>query len=216
MEPSSKEDPALDGNSVPNASEGDETSTAGESELTQIMTDVTDIIDCLLRLSVSVQNPSPHDRFKAATLTDTSFYEASDIKHVREKFESAPEWLVERLGKAISHRRQYFRYRDTRHQKLASSLENLETDLRLGQSTVASSIPRDLKTTNTRGGVASLGVLDDDQRSDTAYSQTSYATSRSSSEWLHVPNVPKEYSGGAFECPFCFMMIVVSNPDAWM
>lgn len=215
MEPSSKEDFALDSNSVSSTSEDDETSTTGESELTQIMTDVVDIIDCLLRLSVSVQNPAPHDRFKAATLTDTSFYEAPDIQHVREKFTSAQEWLVERLGKAISHRRQYFRYRDTHHQKLASGLEDPETDLRLGQSTVASSIPQNLKTLNTSGGLAVFGVLDEDQRSDTGHSQTSYATSRADSERLRVPKIPKEYSRGAFECPFCFMMIVASNPDAW-
>ena len=211
MEHSSKEDLVLDSSSLSSASEDDETSTTGDSELTQIMMDVTDIIDCLLRLSVSVQNPSPHDRFKAATSTDTSFYEVSDIKHVREKFESAEEWLVKRLGKAISHRRQYFKYRDAHHQKLASGLEDLE----VGQSTVASSIPQNLKTGNKSGSVAPFGVLDEDQRSDTGYSQTSYATSMADSERLRVPKIPKQHSRGAFECPFCFMMIVASESHAW-
>lgn len=215
MEPSSDKDPALDNSSLSSASEDDETSAIGDSELTQIMMEVVDIIDCLLRLSVSVQNPAPHDRFKAATLTDTSFYEVPDIKHVRDKFESAEEWLVERLGKAISHRRQYFKYRETHHQKLASGLEDPEKDLHIGQSTVASSIPQHLKTGNTSVGAASFGVLDEDQRSDTEYSQTSYATSMADSERPRVPKMPKKLSRVAFECPFCFMMIVVSNRHAW-
>lgn len=177
--------------------------------------DVIDIIDCLLRLSVSVQDPAPHDRFKAATSTDTSFYELLDIKHVQDKFESAEEWLIERLGKAISHRRQYFKYRDTHHHKLASGLEDLETDLRIGQSTGDSSIPQHLKTRNTSGSVSSFGVIDEDQRSDTGHSLTSSATSMTVSELLRVPEIPKEHSRGAFECPFCFMMIVASKRHAW-
>lgn len=210
MERSSQEDLTLDSSSSSGASEDDETSTTEDSELTQIMMDVADIIDCLLRLSISVQNPAPHDRFKAAASTDTSFYKVSDIKHVREKFESAEEWLVERLCKAISHRRQYFKYRETHHQKLASGLEDPDT----GQSTVASSIPHHLET-NTGGVTPSFGVLDEDQRSDTEYSQTSYATSMADSERLSVPNIPKEYRSGAFECPFCLMIIVVSTRHAW-
>lgn len=115
MENPPSEDLTLDSSSLSSASEDDETSITVDSELTQIMMDVIDIIDCLLRLSISVQSPAPHDRFKAATSTNTSFYEATDIEHVHAKFNSADKWLVERLGKAISHRRQYFKYRDAHH-----------------------------------------------------------------------------------------------------
>lgn len=215
MEQPSKEGLASDSVSVSSASEDDETSMAVDSELTQIMMDVVDIIDCLLRLSISVQNPAPHDRFKSATTTNTSFYEATDIKHVRAKFESAEKWLVERLGKAITHRRQYFKYRDAHHQKLASGLEDPETELHGPQSTVASSIPQHLKTTNTKSDLAYFGVLEEDQRSDTGYSQTSYATSTANSERLRVPKIPEAHRKGAFECPFCFMMISVSTDYAW-
>lgn len=215
MEQPSKEGLASDSMSSSSASEDDETSIAVDSEQTQIMMDVVDIIDCLLRLSVSVQNPAPHDRFKAATITNTSFYEADDIRHVRAKFNSAEKWLVERLGKAISHRRQYFKYRDAHHQKLASGLEDTETELNIGQSTIASSIPQHFKTTNTKSDVASFGVLEEEQRSDTGYSQTSYATSTADSERIRVPKIPEAHHRGAFECPFCFMMISVSTSYAW-
>lgn len=187
-----------------------------DSELTQIMMEIVDIIDCLLRLSISVQNPAPHDRFTAAKYTDTSFYEAIDVEHVRAKYSAATEELLERLGKANSHRRQYFKYRDAHHQKLAWGLDQLETNLQAGQSTVASSIPLHLKTIDASGEIASsFSVLQEDQRSDTGYSQTSYATSTTASERLRVPNIPEAHSRGPFECPFCFMMISVSTTYAW-
>lgn len=191
-------------------------SIAVDSELTQIMMDIIDIIDCLFRLSISVQNPAPHDRLTAATYTDTSFYEAIDIEHVRAKYGAATEELLERLGKANSHRRQYFKYRDAHHQKLALGLEQAQTNLQAGQSTVASSIPQHMKTTDTNEGIAaSLDVLEEDQRSDTGYSQTSYTTSTAASERLRVPKIPEAHSRGPFECPFCFMMISVSTTYAW-
>ncbi|KAF1969094.1 hypothetical protein BU23DRAFT_571823 [Bimuria novae-zelandiae CBS 107.79] len=42
---------------------------------------------------------------------DVTLHEPLDISHVREKFAQADQCLVERLGKAISHRRHYLRYR---------------------------------------------------------------------------------------------------------
>lgn len=183
-----------------------------DSELAQIMMEIISIIDCLFRLSISVQNPAPHDRFRAATTADAS-YEPFDIAHVRAKFSHASNAVVERLGKANAHRRQYFRYREDHHRKLASGLG---TDIDAGKSTVASSIPTRLKT-NSGGDAASFGVLYEDQRSDTGYSQTSFATSAAPdlSERLRVPSIPDAHTGGPFECPFCLMIISVSTKSAW-
>lgn len=50
-----------------------------ESESDQIMSGIQNIVDCLLRLSMSIRNPAPHDRFMAAKSTDTSSYEPFDI-----------------------------------------------------------------------------------------------------------------------------------------
>lgn len=209
MSLSSSEDE--DSNTTEDQATGENPSTAVDSELTQIMMEIIDIIDCLFRLSISVQNPAPHDRFGAATLADTA-YERFDVDHVRAKFSSASDALVERLGKANSHRRQYFRYREEHHRKLACGLEE---NMHAGQSTIASSIPMHLKTTNISGDAASFGVLYEDQRSDTGYSQTSFATSTAASERLRVPSIPDACSRGPFECPFCLMIISVSTSSAW-
>ncbi|KAJ0353548.1 hypothetical protein KNSL1_001978 [Colletotrichum chrysophilum] len=90
-----------------------------ETEMEQITLDITELVDCLLRLSVSIQNPAPHDRFMSSTFTDASAYEDFDIQHVQAKFQDIDEGLAQRLGKAMSRRRQYFKYREAHHQKLS-------------------------------------------------------------------------------------------------
>ncbi|KAF4306352.1 hypothetical protein GTA08_BOTSDO05173 [Botryosphaeria dothidea] len=83
---------------------------------------VHDNITSLLRLSMSVRNPTPHDQFMNSQQIDTSSFEAFDIRHTREKFPSAPESSVINLGKAISRRRGYFIYREAQGKKLPSSI----------------------------------------------------------------------------------------------
>lgn len=48
----------------------------------------------------------------------TSYYQTYDINHTRAKFPRAETYLVERLGKAVSRRRQYVQYRKGHHMKL--------------------------------------------------------------------------------------------------
>ncbi|KAI8205857.1 hypothetical protein K4K54_000594 [Colletotrichum sp. SAR 10_86] len=95
------------------------------TEIEQIVLDITESVDCLLRLSVSIQNPAPHDRFMSSAFadTDTSTYEVFDVKHVRDKFQGLEDCLAHRLGKALSRRRQYFKYREAHHQKLSHGLD---------------------------------------------------------------------------------------------
>ncbi|KAF4450948.1 Zinc finger transcription factor ace1 [Fusarium austroafricanum] len=178
------------------------------SELSQIFTAIVEDINCLLRLSVSIHNPSPHDRFKKAALTDTSNYEHFDVEHVRNKLTKASKPIAERLGKAISRRRQYFKYWELHHEKLASGLE--EDDKYQIQSTVASSLPKKLNLDEP----ISLEVEEDDA-SDAGRSQTSWATSAVNTERRKLPALPPEARNGPFECPFCFMMISISSRHLW-
>ncbi|KAF5685235.1 zinc finger transcription factor ace1 [Fusarium circinatum] len=182
--------------------------TSGPSELSQIFAAIVEDMNCLFRLSVSIHNPSPHDRFKKACFTDTSGYEPFDVQHVCNKLSKAPKSIAERLGKAISRRRQYFKYRELHHDKLASGLELKGKDQM--QSTVASSLPSKLNVTLP----ISLGE-DVDDASDTGISQTSWATSAAHPEKRRIPALPAEARNGPFECPFCFMMISVSSRNHW-
>ncbi|KAK3319067.1 hypothetical protein B0H66DRAFT_255789 [Apodospora peruviana] len=184
-----------------------------ETELGQIATDVTDVINCLLRLSVAIRNPAPHDRFAASIPTaDTYHYEPYDIQHVKAKFGQVEDMLAKRLGKAISRRRQYFKYRQSHHQKLCDGLQ-VEHDLPKDTvSTVASSIPEGTKEPSFN---PTLAAMDEDAISDSGASHTSFASSIAESETLKVPPLPREAEKGPFECPFCFMIITASSTISW-
>lgn len=65
-------------------------------------------------------SPGRDDYLKAASRYN--FDARYDIGHVKEKHGSArrrSDWLLERLGKAITRRRQYLKYREDHHTKLS-------------------------------------------------------------------------------------------------
>lgn len=179
------------------------------TELDQISADVVEVINCLLNLSVSIRTPAPHDRFRGSVKTDTSFYEPADIAHVKAKCGLADSRLIEQLGKANSRRRQYFKYRESHHQKLSQGVDLDSGPIGDRQSTVASSIPSAMKAKMPDF------TVDADELSDSGLTQTSYAASTETSDRPRFPVLPAESANGPFECPFCFMMITVSTSYAW-
>ncbi|RYO82529.1 hypothetical protein DL766_007583 [Monosporascus sp. MC13-8B] len=185
-----------------------------DSELDQLCADIADIISSLLRLSMSIRNPAPHDRFISTEYANAKYYNHFDIQHVQAKYKDAGNDLVRRLGEAISRRRQYFNYRKSHHAKLSRGIDFDEGRTEAcAKSTVASSIPLGMKDPGK--SVPGFGELDEDDRSDTGISLTSYATTAPDSQKLRVPPLPKQYIKGPFECPFCFMLISVANRLQW-
>ncbi|KAI1345579.1 hypothetical protein F5Y01DRAFT_52592 [Xylaria sp. FL0043] len=183
-----------------------------DSELGQLTKEIDDTISHLLRLSISLRNPAPHDRFMSTEYAKVRYFEANDKAHVEAKFPQASQTLIVRLGQALSQRRQYFRYREAHHEKLARGLFDSGRSEAGAQSTVASSIPLAMKGPEA---VPVFGGLDEDERSDTGFSQTSFATTAPGSERLRIPPLPKRSYDGPFECPFCFMLISVSSTYQW-
>lgn len=194
-----------------------------ETRVSSLCADLSEATDCLLRLSVAIANPAPHERFRklgAGPSEDISFYEAHDIRYVRDKFPRANKFLPDVLGKFITRRRQFFKYREAHHAKLAAGLDQeAQKDTsrtEIVPKTVASSLPEHFKGT---------AVIDEDNRSDMAISETSYATSAGllvqedgqvkPAIPLKVPPPPPEAEKGAFECPFCYRMIFASTRRAW-
>ncbi|KAL2006429.1 hypothetical protein VTN00DRAFT_9097 [Thermoascus crustaceus] len=114
----------------------------------------------------------------------------------------------------MSWRRGYFKYREAHHSKLAQGLDfdSGKTEI-VAQSTVASSLPLNVKIAGKSR--PALDAVDDDERSNTGVSQTSYATSVADPGRLQSPPSPKESENGPFQCPCCYMMISVSNRAAW-
>ncbi|RSL88315.1 hypothetical protein CEP52_015257 [Fusarium oligoseptatum] len=189
----------------------DDDSDSPDTELEQISIDVADVVNCLLRLSVAIRNPAPHDRFVESHSTDTSHYERFDIEHVYSKFKSIDPGLAQRLGKAISRRRQFFKYREAHRMKLSHGLDYQY----LGDAeTIASSLPEHLKDKVRTGQISRLPIIEDNY-SDAGVSQTSYATSAADTEQRRVPPLPTEASKGPFECPFCFTIIAATDRITW-
>ncbi|RYP19184.1 hypothetical protein DL765_003499 [Monosporascus sp. GIB2] len=162
-----------------------------DSELDHLSVDITDIISSLLRLSMSIRNPAPHDRFMSAEYANAKHFNEFDVRHVEAKYKDANQELVRRLGEAISRRRQYFKYRESHHAKLSRGINFDEGSTEAGaKSTVASSVPLGMKDSGK--SAPAFGELDEDDRSETGISQTSYATTAPGSEKLRVPPVPRQ------------------------
>jgi len=213
-------------------SEDEETSP--ERGLTGLSVDVKEAIDCLLRLSVAIANPVPHERVRTLGLgpvEDVSYRETSDIGYVQDKFPGISYKLATALGKALTRRRQFFKYRDAHRQRLASGLDNAgEADTSRTEvvpMTVASSLPEHLKVFTDLD--LRTGFFDEDNRSDVAWSATSYATSvgllagnlegqaedTKPPPPLRVPPLPLAAEHGPFECPFCYRMVIATTRAAW-
>lgn len=173
----------------------------------QLLAEVGHIVDCLLRLSVTLSNPAPHDDFKSTAGAEIDDF--WDIQHVREKFPHADPGIIQRLGMAMTRRRQYFKYREEHHNKISQGLgshDEIEVAQGGEKTTVASSIPRHLKDPidNT------MPELDVSQGS-----KTSYVLSNANQDQLRVPPLPMEFRDGPFMCPFCFLIVSIDTGYAW-
>ncbi|ETS86233.1 hypothetical protein PFICI_00061 [Pestalotiopsis fici W106-1] len=182
--------------------------SATQSPLDHSVAEIGHIVDCLLRLSATINNPAPHDQFQSRVGAGISgYFEPWDVRHVQEKFKDLDPAIAERLGKAVTMRRHYFRYREEHHHKLS---EGLEDDNVAGgdETTVASSIPEHLKDLP---GISSSIYLDNQSE----FSVTSYAPSSAEPDQLAVPPIPQEHLEGPFLCPFCKMIIQIDTRREW-
>lgn len=195
-------------------SEGENHSLQGDTELRQLMSSIHGATTLLLRLSMAIRNPAPHDQYIMSVDIQKSHFRQFDKRHVREKFPEAAEYIVNTLGEAISRRREYFKYRELHNQKLSEGLSLSGVDQKssqsvAAQSTAASSLPQMVKVENF--------PLDlEDHRSESGQTQTSFATSAASEEGLKIPPIPKEaQDGNPFQCPFCFTILSVNTKSSW-
>lgn len=178
----------------------------GDTELKQLFAGVRNTVTCLFRLSMALRDPAPNSQSRSIITLDKSIYETYDVNHVEAKFPSRNDFLTNRLGRAVSGRRQYLTYREEHHLKLAKNVEKIGFEEprteHTTNSTEASPIPR--ASTNSEN------VMDGDD----ALSQTSYATSVNAT--IRVPPLPKEArEKDHFECPLCFMIVSIHTTAGW-
>ncbi|KAK1778246.1 hypothetical protein QBC45DRAFT_467716 [Copromyces sp. CBS 386.78] len=147
--------------------------------------------------------------------------EAFDTSHVREKFSGLADELVNRLGRALSKRRQYFMYREEHFNRLAEGLttgvESEDPNLEEQATTVASSVPRHLEAQiKSMSDPQDLYAASyDDINSISEISTTSYAASEANPDQPRVPPMPKEHANGPFKCPFCHSIELAKNRHDW-
>ncbi|KAF5879364.1 putative ankyrin repeat protein [Botrytis fragariae] len=189
------------------------------SELQELFKAMRDANTNLLKLSMVIRNsPDRDDYLKAATRY--GFDASYDIGHVREKHGSAKnsaDWLIVRLGKAITRRRQYLKYRNDHHGKLTRDWDDVminEEEDKTIALTKATTFVENTTAVQTHG--SDLG--------GSFGSQTSYeaTTMGESTGVLNVPSHPKMgfedvpfQFGSPFQCPYCLTEQVVKNRSAW-
>jgi hypothetical protein len=150
---------------------------------------------------ICVRNPARDDQLRYADGDNAKFYEPYDVQHVQTKFASLSEQLSRRLGKSISKRRQYLKYREDHHDKLADGLDGeLERE-----STVATSL-RTLEVTSVTLGAANT---------ESDYTATSYAPTEGGHSLLRPPRLPAAAGDNTpFEFVLCYHIITANDERA--
>ena len=176
-------------------------------EMTQLHSNIVTAINCMFQMSMLVRKPARHDFYILPQSREVLAFRPFDQAHVREKYPEADQGLVERLGLAITLRRQYLRYRERHHAKLNQGLD-------IG--TEGSAAPTVMLSDTVVTGVEPWHIDSQEKAPASPKSQTSYAPSMLAGGALVIPSPPKESSEGApFECPYCFVMISVDGTPAW-
>jgi len=83
-----------------------------------LVNDISHIITCLYKLYIAIRNPVPPDRLHKLAAIDVSHFESKDIKHLSKIFPLAPSYVLERLRRGNTKRRQLLRYYQLYYNKL--------------------------------------------------------------------------------------------------
>lgn len=209
------------------------------SELHEILESINDGIGQLFRFSILLRNNTTRDRYSKSNLagTNSSFNNQFDVSHVAHKFPclASKPWLIDRLGKAISQRRQYLRYcREHRDKtfkdhkpdsglqtgrQLLSSVPYTPTQQLQPSRSVASGPVSTLAHTQASTLVLITDKLTDEEFDDDTQSRTSYATSVDETiavSNLHVVPIESISQGSAhFECVYCWQIQSMKNQKVW-
>ena len=185
-----------------------------------------------------VRNATPRDRYTKAATAPNPFSDQFDIAHVTQKFPKLKNWLRDRLGKAITHRRQYLRYCAEHHNALKKQLtaeapNHVSTTntvvhtqhemprvtpiaysgSHLGVSEPADTLPL------TKASTLVASHLEEAEDPSDGLTQTSYATSvgedNGTGKLRVIPIQEVSRGGTAFECPYCWGIQNSKTQKAW-
>ncbi|KAI9668916.1 MAG: hypothetical protein M1829_005228 [Trizodia sp. TS-e1964] len=217
-----------------------------ETESGQLYAFINEVITSLFKLSMFIRKSARGNKF-AKSSAEKKYETQADILHVRDRFPFASNspGLIERLGKANAQRRQWISYKKRHREKLGTTniFEEGGVSSQDFHSTVESGIPpratrdetaqstsalnkgltralTDLSSTEASTFYEQLPARPDaEDHSETAYSETSYNTSRQSESGeviSYMPQPPPESENQSpFECPYCFTILTISGLNGW-
>ena len=199
---------------------------------------INDCVSGLFKVSRLITKSSTRDRHaKSYVAKGAKFDNHYDVEHVKQKFEAsrAPLWLLERLGKANTMRRQFFRYCRTHREQLAHTTitpkghseahkEVIGIDISLSHlemATIVTNITAS-RLSAVQTEASSLGPINlaaaEDAFDDTLSSST-FATSVERGDHTSHLAVPPldEFSapGMPFECPYCLTIQRFNGQAGW-
>lgn len=191
-----------------------------KTEIQELRESLATNINCLFQMSMLVRKPAQHDVYLGSRYADVAAFEPFDYNHVRDKFPNADEALVKRLGKAITRRRKYLKYRERHATKLRQGISEVDpkacdvNDTQEGE-TVENSMGSILSDTMATE-FEQRNIDFEDKASDTGISQTSYAPTLLVGGNIAIPPPPKNSLGRVpFECPYCFCVITIEGTRSW-
>ncbi|KAK3714699.1 hypothetical protein LTR37_007679 [Vermiconidia calcicola] len=181
--------------------------------LVRSLEEIHEVIACLLRFNMALRNPARHDQIKHLGTSLAKHFEQYDIAHVCYKYPTARKYLHERLGKAISRHRQYFKYREEHHVKLSEGLDERDSDDEERPSTIATSL-REVFVSTAAPHLHDLPKFD--METESVYTATSYASTSFDTKELREPSTPEAGLGGEpFECPLSYRIITAEDETSW-
>lgn len=175
--------------------------------ISNVLEFVSSTVKSLLRISMAIQNPAPQDRYLSAKTIDTSYYEHFDVEHVRSLYDAnrLPDYLIHRLGRANTSRRQFLKYSQAHRARLASGIHGIESGDT--KSTVATSLQPEMKQASSRW---------DRRDQDEVASQTTVNTTAPGIEHVEFVPFPAEASyGEEFQCPLCCCIVAIQDYKHW-
>ncbi|KAG4425045.1 hypothetical protein IFR04_001815 [Cadophora malorum] len=197
------------------------------SELDELLSAIKTANSSLMDISIVIRNtPTRDDYIKAAARYSLDSH--WDISHVDAKFGSAKhsnEWLIQRLGKSITRRRQYLTYRKEHHDKLSKDWDQPAKEIVVLEEEETKA-PQTLALTKATTYVAGLPAAPKDGsevgsfETETSYQQT--VAGETEEHLLKVPPPPKEAFecipfefGQPFQCPYCWTEQNMKGRNAW-
>lgn len=201
---------------------GEATAEKPTDEATMLLNMISDCITSLFRTGILIRKAGTTDRFKRALqASTTTFHPTFDIDYVREKHpklkgrEQSTSGLPERLGNAMSKRRQFIKYSRDHRARLAyegpvEPLEDLPARTEQLSSKATSLHPEKFP------GPSLLPTAVEEEEEEDVVSVMSASTFSGSASTLKLPRLDDLSPNGApFECPICFTLQSFGREKAW-